>query len=327
MDFDTLFPDVRETGETLTRQCQLVMLRMLKVLDYLCTKHNINYFLTGGTMLGAVRHKGFIPWDDDLDVGMTRENYEKFIELAVPELPNDIFFQNDETDPKYPSCHIMEAKLRDKYSRYSARPKPWHNGLQIDISIYDRAYLPHNFFSFVLNRSLRYFFSKHDGKRPPGDRRRAKVLKFIARYSPIPLVYSCSFVKNRLMIKLGTNYIRPKELSKLIPVRFEDMDSWIPVGYDGYLKRRYGNYMQLPPIHKQQGHHSNSNYMQDFSKADSEIQGPKLLPDPFTPCVHKEVLHWKDRKSKTVIQGLNLLLLFLWQADVLDISWLWDVLS
>src|SRR5438034_296812 len=116
MDFNNLFPDEREQGDNRLKQCQSVMLRMLKILDYLCTKHEISYFLNGGTLLGAIRHKGFIPWDDDLDIGMTRDNYEKFIQFAVPELPPDIFFQNDETDLYFPSCHIIEAKLRDRYS-------------------------------------------------------------------------------------------------------------------------------------------------------------------------------------------------------------------
>src|SRR5215217_3158284 len=111
MDFDNIFPDEREKGETPLQQSQLVMLRMLKILDYLCTKHGIEYFLIGGTLLGAIRHKGFIPWDDDLDVGMTRANYEKFEQLAVAELPQDIFFQTPETDTAYPSCHLVEAKL------------------------------------------------------------------------------------------------------------------------------------------------------------------------------------------------------------------------
>src|SRR5215218_6776773 len=96
-DFDVLFSDVRESGETRLRQCQLVMLRMLKIFDYLCRKHAVEYFLVGGSLLGAVRHQGFIPWDDDLDVGMTRKNYEKFLKLAVPELPYDIFFQTPQT--------------------------------------------------------------------------------------------------------------------------------------------------------------------------------------------------------------------------------------
>jgi len=71
------------------------------------------------------------------------------------------------------------------------------------------------------------------------------------------------------MIKLGANYIRPNELSSLIRVEFEDTESWIPIGYYGYLNRRYGNYMELPPAYKQRGHHSNDNYMQKFSPEDA----------------------------------------------------------
>ncbi len=294
MDFDTLFFDNREKGETLTRQCQLVMLRMLKVLDYLCAKHDIKYFLTGGTMLGAVRHQGFIPWDDDLDIGMTRSNYERFVQLAAPELPNDIFLQNDETELYYPSSHFMEAKLRDKYSRYSNEEKKWHNGLQIDISIYDRAYLPHNYFIYVLNRIFKVYYKQKD-------RKRAEILKLIEKYSPFPLVYSCSFIHLRKMVKLGTNYIKAKEISSLVKTKFDDMETYIPVGWDGYLKRRYGNYMQLPPLYRQKGHHSNNNYMQKFQIEQSKDAGT-FIPDPFTPCNHSEILHWKDRK-KTILQS------------------------
>ncbi len=162
MDFNTLFPDERESGETRLRQCQLVMLRMLKIFDHLCTRHNIEYFLTGGSLLGAVRHQGFIPWDDDLDVGMTRNNYEKFVQYAAPELPNDVFFQTTETDTHYPVCHMVEAKLKDKYSSYIIKEKnkniiKWHTGLQVDIFVYDKAYLPHNLFLYLLNRCLIFF--------------------------------------------------------------------------------------------------------------------------------------------------------------------------
>src|SRR5688572_456201 len=155
-NLEELFPDIRQEGSSRIRQCQLVMLRMLKIVDFLCARHNIEYFLSGGTLLGAIRHRGFIPWDDDLDIGMTRQNFEKFQQYAVPELPADIFFQTDETDPGYPSFHIMEAKLRDKYSSYS-KTKSWHNGLQIDIIVYDRAYLPANFFIYLLNRAVKFW--------------------------------------------------------------------------------------------------------------------------------------------------------------------------
>jgi lipopolysaccharide cholinephosphotransferase len=281
MNFDQLFPDEREKGLTRLKQCQIVMLRMLKVFDYLCMKHDIKYFLTGGSLLGAIRHHGFIPWDDDLDVGMTRDNYEKFLQLAVPQIPDDIFFQTSETDIHLPSCGRVEARFRDKYSSYirkeENRDRTWHHGLMLDIFVYDKAYLPHNAFIYALNRSLEIFFWKV-GKNNKGNIKRAKVLKFISKYAPLPLVYASSFVISKKMIKLGQCYKTPKELSKVIKVKFEDMEAYIPIGWKTYLKRMYGNYMQLPPVEKQRGHHSEE------------------LPDPFTPCEHTEVLNWKNKR-------------------------------
>jgi lipopolysaccharide cholinephosphotransferase len=275
VDFDSLYPDIREEGQTSVRQCQLVMIRMLKIVDHLCNRYQVKYFLTGGTLIGVIRHDGFIPWDDDLDIGMTRDNYEKFVQFVVPQLPNDIFFQNDETDFNYPSCHVMEAKLRDKYSRY-CKTKDWHNGLQIDISVYDRSFLPHNFFIYVLNKILIIFFKQK------GDRKRARVLKCISKYSPLPLVYSNSIICSWGDIKKGANYYKSKEIAQLKRVKFEDAESYIPEGYDGYLRRRYGNYLQFPPVEMRRGHHSTE------------------IPDPFTPCNHKEILNWKKSLRHSV---------------------------
>ncbi len=275
MDFNTLFLDEREKGETRLRQCQLVMLRMLKIFDHLCSTHNIKYFLTGGSLLGAIRHQGFIPWDDDLDVGMTRENYEKFVQYAVPELPQDIFFQTPETDIDYPVCHTVEAKLKDKYSSYIIREKDkhiikWHTGLQIDIFVYDKAYLPHNFFLYILNRSLIFFCDNN--------KKKANVLKFISKYSPFPHVYASGYINSRKRISFGTSYKKEKEIANLLRVKFEDAEVLIPAGWHSYLKRMYGNYMQLPPVEKQKSHYG------------------EVLPDPFTPCNHSEILYWNERK-------------------------------
>ena len=73
------------------------MLRILKVVDHICRRHQIPYWLCSGTLLGAVRHGGFIPWDDDLDIAMLREDYERFLAVAGCELPPDMFLQTKET--------------------------------------------------------------------------------------------------------------------------------------------------------------------------------------------------------------------------------------
>lgn len=275
MNFDKLFPDEREKGETQLRQCHLVLLRMFKIFDYLCTKYQVEYFLCSGSLRGAITNKGILPWDDDFDVGMTRSNYEKFVKFAVPELPNDIFFQTPNTDPGYPVCHRVEAKLRDKYSSYTYpgnKNDRRHHGIMFDLQVFDRAYLPHNFFIFLLNRTLIFFF-KHRG-----NDKRAKVVKWISKHSPFPLVYSSSNICHRRLIKNGQDYFRKNEISKLKRVKFEDVEASIPQGWNGYLTRKFGkNYMTWPPVEDQKGHHS--------------IE----LPDPFTPCDHKNILHWKER--------------------------------
>ena len=97
------------------RRCQLKQLGMLQEIDRICRKHNIGYWLDGGTLLGAVRHGGFIPWDDDIDIAMREEDLQRFVEVAPQELPDTLFLQSRETEPGYPS---PVAKVRDKNSFY-----------------------------------------------------------------------------------------------------------------------------------------------------------------------------------------------------------------
>jgi lipopolysaccharide cholinephosphotransferase len=277
IDFDSMYPDMRATTDNLRRQCQLVMLRMLKITNYLCEKHNIQYFLVGGSLLGAIRHSGFIPWDDDLDIGMTRENFEKFVKHAVPELPNDIFFQTDETDPGYPGCEYVESRLRDKYSTYrdaeSGPVNNAHQGLQLDIFVYDRAFLPNNIFIILENYLLKIICRTN--------RERARVLKAIDKRFSGPLVYASSYLHRFGMWRFGANYIRNHEVDLLVKMNFEDMEAYVPVGWRSCLERQYGDFMELPPVEKQIGHHT------ALHKA-----------DPFQPCDHKEILSWKEREAE-----------------------------
>ena len=87
------------TGEML-RSIQLVELEMLKEVDRICKKHKITYAIIAGTLLGAVRHGGFIPWDDDLDVAMLRPEYERFRKVCKTELDTERFYFQDQREEK-----------------------------------------------------------------------------------------------------------------------------------------------------------------------------------------------------------------------------------
>ena len=93
-----------------------VELDLLAEFDRVCRKHNLRYLATGGTLLGAVRHQGYIPWDDDLDIEMLREDYLKLLKVLPSELPDNYALQTNETDPGY---FFTYAKLRDKRSTLS----------------------------------------------------------------------------------------------------------------------------------------------------------------------------------------------------------------
>ena len=87
-----------------------VLLDMLEIFEDICEKHSLRYYASGGTLLGAARHHGFIPWDDDIDVAMPREDYERLQQILPGELPGHLFMQTTLTDPEYDICHL---KIRD----------------------------------------------------------------------------------------------------------------------------------------------------------------------------------------------------------------------
>jgi len=117
------------------REAQLIMLEMLVEFDKICTKHKLQYWLDSGTLLGAVRHEGFIPWDDDIDLSMPLEDYNKFIEIAQEELPDSIFFQTTQTDSKFPFDYIKLRSQKAKIVEFHEVGKKvdYHQGVFVDI--------------------------------------------------------------------------------------------------------------------------------------------------------------------------------------------------
>lgn len=105
-------------------------------IDRICKKHGIKYFLAGGSMLGAIRHGGFIPWDDDMDVGMLPEDYKKFVRVCPSELPEEYFYQTTDLEPQ--SLYIHD-KIRVKNTVLSSRfanQFPMEKGVYVDIFVY-----------------------------------------------------------------------------------------------------------------------------------------------------------------------------------------------
>lgn len=116
------------------RACQLRQLEILKEIDRICQKHHIEYWLDGGSLLGAVRHQGFIPWDDDIDIAMSVEDERRFEEVAPKELPPHLFLQSPRTDP---GSNEPIVKIRDLNSLYiepgDSFALPYAKGIFVDI--------------------------------------------------------------------------------------------------------------------------------------------------------------------------------------------------
>ena len=255
-------------SDTELREAQLIMLDILKEIDRVCKKGNIQYWLDSGTLLGAIRHKGFIPWDDDLDICMLREDYNKFIEISKEELSKKYFLQSYDSDNK---TENMWIKLRDRNSilKINEREKG-HIGIFVDIfpmdfySNNDKNYKIKNKIKLI---TLMYWMKHAKIKRPVIKHIKGNMTKLIARliflFNPkfnykniIKLVKK--ELKNISMESEGSDYINygvevpfDKMIEKnwIFPLdsyEFEGEKYPIPREYDLYLKNLYGNYMELP---------------------------------------------------------------------------------
>ncbi len=269
-NYDKLFPDIRDDTQSKLRQAQMVMLRILKIVDHICRKHDIEYWLDGGTLLGAVRHKGFIPWDDDIDIGMMRDHYDKFIKVCHHELPEYIFLQTRQSDGYYNIT--IPLKLRDTKSLFvevfEEKNEKYHQGIFVDIFPYD--FLPDNKFkrkfikTFIkkLCKIQRAILTPH--KTYTSDTQ-YKILKHFFNLETLDNWIS-NAIKNtnkkyNNIIGFGlesslTRIYRQKEFYPLTELEFENCKFLSPKNYDYYLKSTYGDYMKLPHKKGQEPKHS-----------------------------------------------------------------------
>ena len=277
------------------RKMQLVELDMIVELDRVCRKNNINYVIFGGTMLGAVRHKGYIPWDDDADIAMLREDYEKF-KKHINELDSKIcYFQDHDTDSEYRWGYGKLRRTGTTYIRVGQEHLKGKTGIFIDIFPMDDipkttiGQMYQDFNCFCLRKILWSEVGKYNAN------------GFMKIWYKILSCVSVNFVYKRLFkyIKKSKNTSNNRVRTLLFPAsgklyrknpikerygmpkkwfleraeyEFEGHKFYGTKDYDDILKYIYGDYMKLPPENEREQH---SPFSKIVFPGDKDIGGIK----------------------------------------------------
>lgn len=246
-------------GSLLRRQ-QLRMLEILLYVDKVCKEHNIRYWLSSGTLLGAVRHGGFIPWDDDLDIEMLREDYDKFIKVFKD---NDDFALQTHKNDRY--FLLPFAKIRDKHSvieELGNNENYRFRGIFIDIFCLEES--PR--FAYVAFGGLLYFLQRLQkqayGKWALCIISLCKKL-FYGSVAVLKPLLKC-FPSRRLHHAYGCGpRWRHRNIEDILPVasvEFEGHQFPAPYNVDAYLKQMFGDYNNLPNLDKLRVHISDCTF-------------------------------------------------------------------
>lgn len=264
---------VREKGDTDIEKLQLILLEMLRVIDDICRRNDIEYWLDAGNLLGKVRHGGFIPWDDDIDLCMSRPDFDRFLEIAPKELPRDLFFQYKGTDKK--KCKWV--KIRDNYSTVIQPSEididvPYHQGVFVDVFPYDVLVEDFSTTKMVLNR--KFLRSKHSILR--------KFRGVFALFTNLPIKLigydrlKKYYIKkhmgdNPLFLSTGlevSNFYFTFDYETVFPLKeidFAGVKTFAPNNLHDYLAKMYGDYMVIP---KGGDRHTHACIIKPFTKCD-----------------------------------------------------------
>lgn len=245
------------------RKLQLTQLEILKIIDAFCKKNNIKYSLYAGTLLGAVRHKGFIPWDDDLDICMERTEYEKFVRIWEKTGPEGYILQNKENEPAFTQSFTKIRKDHTTFLQQGEDIRKYHTGIFVDVFPIDR--IPTNivkkriflFHCMLYQLYTREFIPKESSvivkfftavilklsSKEKRKQKRKKLLNKITRYNT-------NYAFNTIGIETIASLKHPFScdmLNSYIFLQFEDSEFMCFKKWDEHLKCKFGDYMQLPP--------------------------------------------------------------------------------
>lgn len=245
---------------------QKIELEMLKIVADICENNNITYCLQGGTLLGAIRHNGFIPWDDDIDITMPRKDFEKFIDLCATELPGEYFLQSYKTDKLSYKPYAKVKKNGTVFLESTDDVIPGHQGIFIDIfpldstaSEFGKQVKIKNGILKKVNNILMIKVGLH--RRSPMKRIFAFVfpMKFLQKLQQ-KLMQVAGRETDLYFVSMGgtLDVIKqtfPKDrYYPPVKHKFEEYEFYIPSDADYYLSRVYGKYMLLPPEEKRHCH-------------------------------------------------------------------------
>ena len=254
------------------RKVQLAEVMILDEIKRICDKHEIRYYLIGGTLLGSIRHKGFIPWDDDLDICMPRDDYNRFADVCKTELGEAFVLQSIDTDPK---CNLFITKIRLKNTRLVDRviaDLDIEQGIYVDIFPLDLCNGINNNLKFrakLFGVLAKLKTVKLGVARKTGCLKNimigiARIVTFLIPLKCLNGAVQCVLTKE----KTGNMYINfcsqygyrrqtmPKEwYGEGTSIVFENQMYRVPIMYDKVLTSIYGDYMKLPPVEKQKTVH------------------------------------------------------------------------
>ena len=257
---------------------QEIELENLRMLMEICEKNHLRYYLIGGSLLGAMRHKGFIPWDDDIDVGLPRPDYNRFVQIAKGYLPAHMDVKTMTSDPNY-KCYFTrlinnKKKIYWDHGQYTAVIGVWMDVFPLDGLPKNRLLRKLQVFRVKLNKAL-YKFTQIDyvstnrtnrplservlirfaqltriGRLMNADRRLEKLDQALQRYDYDASAYAWNFSGC-----YGKREIVPHiQLGGSRTAQFEGMQVSIPEAAEDYLTSIYGDYMKLPPEDQRRSH-------------------------------------------------------------------------
>jgi len=261
------------------RKLQLAELEILKVFIKVCEENGLKYYLIGGSLLGAVRHKGFIPWDDDIDIGMPRDDYDKFEKIINNFLPNNMKYINfkylDEPTIYYARMESEEIEINDNSAMIKRKRNAWidihpFDGMPNNIIgeklhhlhvLFQRMLIQYSKYSVIVNQELK--------NRPLIEKILIKLGKII-NFEKILNTKKCLMKFDKILKKykyteskkvanfIGANKYKeifPKELfENTSEYEFEGIKVIAPKEYDKILSHLYGDYMKLPPEEERNKH-------------------------------------------------------------------------